>query len=87
MTETSLPTTDNHDRPFRRRAKATLKAVGLVLGLAALVHVGWNLFAPDLFALEPIRMKQALGLVLFAGAFAFLFRCGARHRPSSNASS
>ena len=69
------------DKPFHRYAMTALKIVGLFLGLAFLVHVSWNMFAPDLFHLEPIRMKQALGLVVFTGAFAAVVRfCGIRTR-------
>ncbi len=74
MTKIDSHPSNANDRPFRRYAVATAKLVGLVLGLAVLVHVSWNMFAPDMFDLQAIRMKQALGLVAFAGAFVFLFR-------------
>jgi hypothetical protein len=69
-------------RPFAGTAKSIGKAAGkivlavIVLGL--LTHMSWNMFAPDMFGLEPIRMKQALGLVVFAGVFASLLRFGGR---------
>ena len=47
--------------------------------------MSWNMFAPDMFGLEPIRMKQALGLVVFAGVFTSLLRFGARHVQVSTA--
>ncbi|MCZ6860328.1 MAG: hypothetical protein O7I42_08640 [Alphaproteobacteria bacterium] len=46
------------------------------------MHVSWNMFAPEMFGLEAIRMKQALGLVVFTGVLAAvlagIFRFGAR---------
>jgi hypothetical protein len=74
MTENDSHPSNRHDRPFRRYAVATAKLAGLVLGLAVLVHVSWNMFAPDMFDFEAIQIKQALGLVVFAGVFAFMFR-------------
>ena len=83
MTEIDSHPSDNHDNCFRRYAMTTAKFVALVLGLAALVHVSWNMFALDMFDLQTIRMKQALGLVVFAGVFAFLFRFGGRRKDRS----
>ncbi len=80
MTEKPIPTSDGHDKPFHRYAMVTLKALGLILGLAVLVHVSWNMFAPDLLGLTPMRMKQALGLVIFAGAFASVVRIATARR-------
>ncbi len=74
---------DGPARPFAVTAKSIGKAAGkivlAVILLALLTHMSWNMFAPDMFGLEPIRMKQALGLVVFAGVFASLFRFGVRH--------
>ncbi len=70
-------------RPFAATTKSIGKAAGKILLavilLGFLTHMSWNMFAPDMFGLEPIRMKQALGLVVFAGVFASLLRFGARH--------
>ena len=76
-----MTNTENHDLdtpngPFRRYAVNTAKILAAVMLLAVFVHVSWNMFAPDMFGLETIRMKQALGLVVFAGTFAVLFRFG-----------
>jgi hypothetical protein len=59
---------------FRPRAIATAKLLAAAFGLAVLTHVSWNMFAPDLFGLPELRMKQALGLVGFGGAIAVLMR-------------
>jgi hypothetical protein len=76
-------------RPFAGTAKAIGKAAGkivlAVIVLGFLTHMSWNMFAPDMFGLEPIRMKQALGLVVFAGVFASLLRFGAQHAQVSAA--
>lgn len=63
-------------RPFRRYTMATLKVIAVVVALSLLTHFSWNLFAPDLFELPPLRMKQALGLVLFGGVLTFMLRHG-----------
>ena len=83
MTENDRHPPDNHGNCFRRYAMATAKFVALVLGLAALVHVLWNMFAPDMFDLQSIRMRQALSLGVFAGVSAFLFRFGGRRKDRS----
>ena len=70
---------------FRHYALEGAKIIGITIGLAFLVLASWNMFAPDMFGLEPIRMKQALGLVIFAGVFAGLLRFG--HRSRSNRAS
>ena len=70
---------------FRHLALQGAKIIGIVVGLAVLVLASWNMFAPDMFGLEAIRMKQALGLVIFASVFAGLLRFGQRsesHRVS-----
>ena len=80
---------DDPARPFAATAKSIGKAAGkivlAVILLALLTHMSWNMFAPDMFGLEPIRMKQALGLVVFGGVFASLLRFGRRHAPVSTA--
>ena len=70
MTHHQDGTTDR----FRPHAIATARLLAAVLGLAVLTHVSWNMFAPDLFGLPELRMKQALGLVGFGGAVAVLMR-------------
>jgi hypothetical protein len=70
-------------RPFAVTARSIGKTAGKILLavilLGLLTHMSWNMFAPDMFGLEPIRMKQALGLVVFTGVFTSLLRFGARH--------
>jgi hypothetical protein len=67
---------------FRHYALQGAKIIGIMVGLAFLVLASWNMFAPDMFGLEAIRMKQALGLVIFASVFAGLLRFG--HRSESH---
>ncbi len=73
-----------HHGRVRRTAIAAAKIAGVIFGLAALVHVSWNMFAPDMFGLVAIRMKQALGLVVFTSVIAFVlggvFRIGASRK-------
>jgi len=65
---------------MKEKTKHWLKITGM--GLLALfawsfvVHVGWNMAIPDIFGLEPIRFKQALGLTLIGATVSLLF-----HRP------
>ena len=74
MTESHVDAADTRHARFRGHAVATAKALGLVVLLAFLALVSWNMFAPDMFGMETIRMKQALGIVVFSGVFVFLFR-------------
>lgn len=74
------------NRRLRHYAHATAKILGGVTLLAILVHVSWNMFAPDMFGLAAIRMKQAFGLVVFAGVFAAIFRLGLGRPPPSASS-
>ena len=76
MTDTENDVGNFQSGPFRRYAIATAKALAAILLLAMFVHVSWNMFAPDMLGFEAIRMKQALGLIVFAGTFAVLFRFG-----------
>ncbi len=73
-------------KSYKRHGVRALKALAAVVALAVLVHVSWNMFAPDMFGLEAIRMKQALGLVIFLGVASFVLG-GGRHRKSRNAAS
>jgi hypothetical protein len=73
MTEPTGYTT-NGDRPIRRNALAAGKLLAAAAGLALLTHVSWNMFAPDLFGLPELRIKQALGLVGFGFVLATLLR-------------
>lgn len=66
------------DRPIRYYAITAGKVIAVVVVLALLTLMSWNLFAPDLFGLPSLRMKQALGLVVFAGVVTFMFRHGLR---------
>jgi hypothetical protein len=65
-------------RPFRSYALATIKVISVVVVLAVLTHLSWNLFAPDLFGLPEVRMKQALGLCIFGGILTFMLRHGVK---------
>ncbi len=76
MIDTQTHGEANQNRPIRHHAVKAAKFAGMILVLAVLVHVSWNMFAPDMLGLEAIRMKQALGLVVFVGVFAFLLRFG-----------
>lgn len=62
--------------------KRLMRGVGMLLltvtTLSLVTHVSWNMFAPDLFDLPRIAMKEALGLVLMAGVVAFVLRHGAK---------
>jgi hypothetical protein len=62
------------DSPVRLNAIALGKLVAAAAGLAVLTHVSWNMFAPDLFGLPELRIKQALGLVGFGFVLATLLR-------------
>lgn len=84
MTQLSNHSAESHRGRIRHYAAVTAKVLGALLLLALLVHVSWNMFAPDMFGLGAIRMKQAIGIVVFAGVFAFLFRAG-RHRAGDHA--
>ncbi|MFQ5955321.1 MAG: hypothetical protein ACE5JZ_09690 [Kiloniellales bacterium] len=79
------PNTQVTHRLLRRYAIAAAKIVGVILLLATLVLVSWNMFAPDMFGLEAIRMKHALGLVVFAGTFALVFRLAASWKHGAGA--
>ncbi len=59
---------------FRTQIIVTAKLLAAAFGLAVLTHVSWNMFAPDLFGLPELRMKQALGLIGFGSAVAVLMR-------------
>jgi hypothetical protein len=65
---------------FRLHAITTAKALAAAIGLAALTHISWNMFAPYLFGLPELRMKQALGLVGFGSVVAILMRQALRPR-------
>ena len=69
---------------FRRYDALCAQALTAILALAVLVHVSWNMFNPDMFGFEAIRMKQALGLILFLGAAAYVLGFG-HHRKSRTA--
>ena len=74
----------------RRTVIAAAKIAGVIFGLAALVHISWNMFAPDMLGLEAIRMKQALGLVVFTSVIAlvlgggFRFGAGRKHHVGND---
>ena len=70
---------------FRHYALTALGWIAIVFALGVLAHVSWNMFAPDLFGLPEIRMKQALGLVVFAGLVGFLLTHGLRPRRHRHA--
>ncbi len=83
MTPSRSHEKDATGRPFHGKLKGFGKRAGKILLAVAVLslfaQMSWNMFAPDMLGLEPIRMKQALGLVIFAGVFASLLRFGGRH--------
>jgi len=50
------------------------KGTGWLLLATVLVLYSWNLFAPEMFGADPIRLRNALGLVVFGGVLAALLR-------------
>lgn len=66
--------TDHPDTRFKDAAKILAKALGAFLLLVVATHVGWNLFAPDLLGLPQMRVKGAIGLVLFLTMLSFALR-------------
>lgn len=71
---------------FRHHALHGVKIIGAFLVLAVLLLASWNMFAPDMFGLDPIAMKQALGLAVFAGVLAALLRVAGRRPRCERAS-
>lgn len=74
---TTIETNGDDGGDLRSRGKLALLAVALFLGLVVATHLGWNLFAPDLFDVPRIRFKGAMGLVLLAGALGLTLRLSA----------
>ncbi|MEL0107741.1 MAG: hypothetical protein VW802_12435 [Rhodospirillaceae bacterium] len=72
---------------LKQYALISAKVAGAVFLLALLVHMSWNMFAPDLFGLAKIKMKQALGIVIFAGLLSFIFAHGLRKHTHTSTSS
>ena len=58
------------ERPVRDAAVRVAKVVGGLIVVAVVTQVSWNMFAPDVFGLEPLRMRATLGLVTFAAMVA-----------------
>jgi len=65
---------------FRPTAIAAAGILAATAGLAILAQVSWNMFAPDLFGLPEMRLKQSLGLVGFGYVAAMLLRHALRRR-------
>lgn len=76
---THWQTTGGRIRPHAMALGRTLAAAA---GLAVLTQITWNIFAPDLFGLPELRMKQALGMVGFGIAMTLLLRQGPRQNSS-----
>ena len=61
-------------RQFNRRtAVDVLKFFAWVFALSFVVLFSWNMAVPEVFGLEPIRFKQAIGLVLLCATLASVF--------------
>jgi len=86
MSDSHIEAAESRHARLRGPAVAAAKALGLVVALAFLVLVSWNMFAPDVFGLEPIRLKQAVGIVVFFGVFVLLFRMPIRVQRGAGAS-
>ena len=65
---------DQKSHQFRPTAIAAAGILAAAAGLAILTQVSWNMFAPDLFGLPEMRLKQSLGLVGFSYVAAVLLR-------------
>ena len=73
MTNSQNHNDETQGKQIKRYAVSAAKALGVIMLLAVLVHISWNMFAPNMFGFEPIKMKQALGLVVFSSVLAFIF--------------
>lgn len=63
-----------HERPFRHYTILALRTVLLVVGLSILTSGAWNLFAPEILGVEPMGVKNALGLVVLGLILASIIR-------------
>ena len=70
--------------PYRHYGVAIGKVLLTAAGLAALTHISWNMFAPDVFGLPEMRLKQALGLVSFGYVLAIFVRFSVARRGSES---
>lgn len=71
----SLENQNTHQKG--RMRTYTIAAVKLVTGsalLLVLIVFAWNLFVPEIFGLEPMRAKHALGLLLLLAIASFVLR-------------
>jgi hypothetical protein len=64
------------ERPIQNFVASVFKALLAFSLLAILIHISWNMFAPDLLGLPETRMKGAMGLVLFAATLSWAFGRG-----------
>lgn len=65
---------DRAVRPFRHYTILACKLAGILAALSLATLVSWNLFVPELFDMPSIRMREAVGIVVFAVVLATIGR-------------
>jgi len=72
-------------RALRHFLLAAAGALLAFLAATALLATSWNLFAPNLFGLEPLGMRGATGLLLFTLLMSGALRAPGWRRRSGRA--
>jgi len=52
----------------------------ILFAWAFAIHLGWNMAITNIFAMDAIRFREALGLAFLAGSLTFPFWFGVRFR-------
>lgn len=68
-----------YSRPFGRLVMHVALLAGAVPALAWLASFSWNLFAPEMFGLRELGMREALGMVLLGGIASAVLGLRRRH--------
>ena len=55
-------------KEIRLKGKKIALAILTLVIWSMVIHLGWNMSMPDMFGLEPVRFKQALGVALLIAA-------------------
>jgi len=58
---------------YKHWGKALAMGTLALFAYAFIIHVGWNMAMPDIFGLDQIRFKPALGLALLVAALTLPF--------------
>ncbi len=70
---------------LKHHGRRALRSILVLLAAIIVILWGWNSAIPDLFGLQPMQFKQAMGLTVLLVVLSFILQLGSRYGRDKDA--